>query len=124
MALVNQLSPVLGDLPFGEVPAPRPAAASDPIGGLVQVGLVARLLEAVGGSEAGKPGADDDDPRPTGRKRPRDRPAQHRGSGKAGATGQQLASTQTGRSLVNVSRQRLPRNLSGSVGSGFPQSPR
>ena len=77
VALVDQLPAVLGDLALGEVVAQRPAAAAEPIGGLVEVGAVARLLQPVGAGEAGEAGADDHDPgaRPPRSRRRAVRPA-------------------------------------------------
>ena len=62
VALVDQLAAVLGDLPLGEVPPPRPAAPAEPVGGLVEVGPVSGLLEPVGAGQARQAAADDDDP--------------------------------------------------------------
>ena len=63
VALVDQLAAVLGDLSVRERAAQRPAAASDPVGRLVDVGGVAGLLQAVRAGQAGEAGSDDDDAR-------------------------------------------------------------
>ena len=46
VVLVDQLAAVLGDLALGEVSAARPAAAAEPVGGLVEVGPIAQPASA------------------------------------------------------------------------------
>jgi hypothetical protein len=66
VTLVDQLAAVLGDLAFRERVAQSPAAAADPVGGFVDVGVVAGVLQRVRGAQPGQPGAHDDDLRCTG----------------------------------------------------------
>ena len=63
VSLVDQLATVLGELSVCERASQRPAAASDPVGRLVDVGGVAGLLQPVRAGQAGEAGSDDDDAR-------------------------------------------------------------
>jgi hypothetical protein len=58
---VDQLAAVLRDLALLKRVANRPAAATHPGRGFVQLGRVARLLQPVGARQPGETGADDDD---------------------------------------------------------------
>ena len=69
VALVDQLTAVLGDLPVGEEAANRPAAAADPVPGLMDLGDDTGLLQPVRRGQPGEAGADDHDP-PRWRRRP------------------------------------------------------
>jgi hypothetical protein len=53
VALVDELSPVLGQLPVRKCIPDRPATTAQPRRGLVELDDVASLIEAVTGSEPG-----------------------------------------------------------------------
>jgi hypothetical protein len=63
MVRVDQLAAVLVDLVVREIAAAGPAAAAHPVGRLVDVGEYPGLLQAIGRSETGEAGPDDNDAR-------------------------------------------------------------
>ena len=61
VALVDQLAAVLDDLALGERAPESPAAPADPVGRLVDLGVVAGIAQRVRGTQPGEAGTDDDD---------------------------------------------------------------
>src|SRR5215218_7715819 len=99
MPLVDQLAAVLGDLAVGERAAQGPAAAAETVGGLVEVGRVAGLLQLVGAGEPRQPAADDRDPWCGGRVGHRHAAGERAGDGETGSAREDVASGQSLRAL-------------------------
>ena len=112
VTLVDQLAAVLGDLAVGEVAAPRPAAAAQPVVRLVDLSRISGLLEAVRARQAREAGADDDDARRRGRAGGGRQPTERRERERTGAGAADQASAGGARRVGRDGGDRILEDLS------------